>query len=176
MSGRISEAYQSFCRAGVTPEVVSGGSTPTAFYSHLQESLTEIRPGTYIFNDCNTVNTGAVGWEDCALKVRCRVVSISVPGVAIIDGGNKCFSDAPSLSGGGFGRIAELPRVSCERMWEEHGLLKTGDSDVPLGVGDPVDVIPNHACTTVNMHHTLYGVRDGVVEETWQIAARGKIQ
>jgi len=36
-------------------------------------------------------------------------------------------------------------------------------------------VIPNHVCTTVNMHHVLYGVRQGVVEEVWSIAAHGKI-
>ncbi|MBN2288522.1 MAG: alanine racemase, partial [Candidatus Glassbacteria bacterium] len=77
---RIAAAADSFLRAGVEPGVVSGGSTPTAFCSHLQQGLTEIRPGTYIFNDCNTVHTGAVGWEDCALKVRCRVVSTSQPG------------------------------------------------------------------------------------------------
>ncbi len=176
LSERISEACESFRRAGVTPEVVSGGSTPTAFYSHLQKGLTEIRPGTYIFNDCNTVHTGAVGWEDCALKVRCRVVSTSVPGVAIIDGGNKCFSDAPSAAGKGFGRLAGYPQVPCKQMWEEHGLLRTENSGVSLRVGEQVDVIPNHACTAVNMHRVLHGVRDGVVEVTWQIAAHGKIQ
>ena len=176
LSERISEACESFQQAGVTTEVVSGGSTPTAFYSHLQKGLTEIRPGTYIFNDCNTVNTGAVGWEDCALKLRCRVVSTSVPGVAIIDGGNKCFSDAPSAAGKGFGRLAAYPQVPCEKMWEEHGLLRTESSGVSLRVGEPVDVIPNHACTAVNMHRILYGVRNGVVEQIWQIAAQGRIQ
>ncbi len=33
--------------------IVSGGSTPTAYQSHLVPELTEIRPGTYIFNDLN---------------------------------------------------------------------------------------------------------------------------
>jgi len=34
---------------------VSGGSTPSAFHSHQISGLTEIRPGTYIFNDRNTI-------------------------------------------------------------------------------------------------------------------------
>jgi D-serine deaminase-like pyridoxal phosphate-dependent protein len=172
----LAEAGESFIRAGVNLEVVSGGSTPTAFSSHLQEGLTEIRPGTYIFNDRNTVNTGAVGWEDCALRVRCRVVSTSVPGVAVIDGGNKCFTDAPSITGSGFGHLPGHPQVQFERMWEEHGLLRTGGNGDSLRVGDTVDVIPNHACTAVNMHHKLYGVRSGLVEHTWAVAAQGMIQ
>jgi len=176
LGDRLSMALDSFRRAGIEPEVVSGGSTPTAFYSHLQEGLSEIRPGTYIFNDCNTVHLGAAGWEDCALRVRCRVVSTSVPGVAIIDGGGKCFSDAAGLYGPGFGRLVDCPEVFCEKMWEEHGYLKLGDSGFRPVVGRMVDVIPNHACTAVNMHRRLHGVRNGLVEETWEIAAQGKLQ
>ena len=74
LCSRLAEAREFFIQAGAAVEIVSGGSTPTAFSSHLQQGLTEIRPGTYIFNDRNTVNTGAASWEDCALRVRCRVV------------------------------------------------------------------------------------------------------
>jgi D-serine deaminase-like pyridoxal phosphate-dependent protein len=173
---QISAAIGAFRTAGVEVEVVSGGSTPTAAGSHCVSGLTEIRPGTYIFNDCNTVDTGAAGWEDCAVKVRCRVVSTSVPGRAIIDGGSKTFSDAARLSGAGFGRLVQSPGTLCEKMNEEHGYLRLTVSEFSPRPGDLVDVIPNHVCTTVNMHHTLYGVRSGKVEETWSIAAQGKIQ
>ncbi len=172
----LGRAVQAFRAAGVEPRVVSGGSTPTWAHSHLIEAQTEIRPGTYIFNDCNTVDTGACGWDDCALRVRCRVVSTAVPGRAIIDGGSKTFSDAARREGAGFGRLVQAPEVLCEKMNEEHGYLSLAGSSFQPRPGDMLDVIPNHVCTTVNMHHTLYGVRGGEVVETWEVAARGMIQ
>lgn len=176
LKNSVAAGIGAFIRAGVRPAVVSGGSTPTWSMSHEIVGMTEIRPGTYIFNDCNTVKTGAVGWDDCALKVRCRVVSTSVPGRAIIDGGSKTFSDAASLDGKGFGRLVQSPETLCEKMNEEHGYLAPGDSGFSPRPGDLVDVIPNHVCTTVNMHRTLYGVRDGEVVESWPVAARGMLQ
>src|SRR5262249_27315591 len=41
--------------AGIEARIVSGGSTPTLFRSHEVAGLNEIRPGTYVFNDMNTV-------------------------------------------------------------------------------------------------------------------------
>jgi D-serine deaminase-like pyridoxal phosphate-dependent protein len=171
----LAGALEAFHRAGVPLDTVSGGSTPLAFHSHLLPGLTEIRPGTYIFNDCNTVDFGGATWEDCALRVRCRVVSTSVKGTAVIDGGSKTFSDAPRFSGTGFGRLVQAPEVPCARMNEEHGLLDVSGAGSRLRPGDLVDVIPNHVCTTVNLHRELFGVRNGLVETVWSIAAQGKI-
>ena len=41
---------------GLAAKIVSGGSTPTATQSHLVSALTEIRPGTYIYYDWNSVS------------------------------------------------------------------------------------------------------------------------
>ncbi len=171
----LAGALEAFHRAGVPVETISGGSTPTAYHSHLVPGLTEIRPGTYVFNDCNTVDFGGATWEDCALRVRCRVVSTSVRGTAVLDGGSKTFSDAPRHLGKGFGRLVQAPEVGCARMNEEHGLLDVSATDCRLRPGDLVDVIPNHVCTTVNLHRELFGVRGGHVETVWPIAARGMV-
>ena len=46
-----------------------------------------------------------------------------------------------------------------------------------LKVGDKVRVIPNHACTCVNMHETMQIVRgEELSRQTWRIIGRGKIQ
>ena len=66
-------------------EIVSGGSTPSAEFAHLIPGLTEIRPGTYVYNDLNTYYQGACALEDCAVRVVATVVSTAVPGRAIID-------------------------------------------------------------------------------------------
>ncbi|MBW7997387.1 MAG: D-TA family PLP-dependent enzyme [Candidatus Glassbacteria bacterium] len=175
LSAQIGIAREAFGQAGVDVEVVSGGSTPTALRSHEIEGLTEIRPGTYIFNDLNYHSLGACELADCALRVRCRVVSASVPDTAIIDGGSKTFSDAAGIAGRGFGMIEQHPEAECEKMNEEHGYVRTGQSEWNPSSGELVDVYPNHVCTTVNMHRVLHLVRGGEVEEILPIAAAGKI-
>ncbi len=175
LSEQVNSARAEFEKAGVTVEVVSGGSTPTAYYSHRIEGLTEIRPGTYIFNDLNYHSLGACTLDDCALRVRCRVVSTSVADTAILDGGSKTFSDAASIAGYGFGRIDQYPDAVCEKMNEEHGYVRTGACGSKPTAGELVDVIPNHVCTTVNMHRVLHLARGGEVEEILPIAAAGKI-
>ena len=50
------------------------------------------------------------------------------------------------------------------------------DEDCDLEVGDTLQIIPNHICSTVNLHDQVYLVgEDGGVEET-RVAARGKVR
>jgi 3-hydroxy-D-aspartate aldolase len=62
----------------------------------------------------------------------------------------------------------------------EHGIimLPNGGEDVNgwLKVGATFDLMPGYGDATVYLHDTLYGVRDGVVETMWEIAARGKLR
>jgi D-serine deaminase-like pyridoxal phosphate-dependent protein len=178
VSAMISEIKGRLQRGGFSCNIVSAGSTPTARNSHLLESLTETRPGTYVFNDRNTAGVGACTWDDCALHVLVSVVSTAVPGRAIIDGGSKTFSADRWLSGDktGFGRIVEHPDVEFTSMSEEHGHLTIGSSDYSPKVGDRLTVIPNHVCPCVNMHDAIHFHRSGVVEGCWQVAGRGKIR
>ena len=44
------------------------------------------------------------------------------------------------------------------------------------GVGDHLQIIPNHACGCVNLQDAMLGVRNGVVEQVLQVAARGLIR
>jgi D-serine deaminase-like pyridoxal phosphate-dependent protein len=51
-------ALEAFTREHLPIEIVSGGSTPSALLSHYIPGLTEIRPGTYAYNDLNTFYQG----------------------------------------------------------------------------------------------------------------------
>src|SRR5207247_5328127 len=91
--GRTVRAMLDDCRrAGIEVRVVSGGSTPTLFRSHEVSGVNEIRPGTYVYNDVNTVRSGACTWDDCAVSILTTVVSIAKKGQMIVDGGSKTFS------------------------------------------------------------------------------------
>jgi D-serine deaminase-like pyridoxal phosphate-dependent protein len=165
-------------RAGISPRIVSGGSTPTLFESHTLAGLNEIRPGTYIFNDRNTVLSGACSWEDCAATVLTTVVSTARPGQIIIDGGSKTFSSDRLVHAGedGFGRILEAPEAVFWNMNEEHGYINVTACPQDFRVGDRLRVIPNHICAAVNLHERVYGVRGDLVEEIWTVEGRGKLQ
>lgn len=178
LSAKVTAVIDHLKEKGFACDVVSGGSTPTAFHSHLVQGLTEIRPGTYVFNDRNTVGAGACEWADCALKVLVTVVSTAVPGRAMIDGGSKTFTSDRWLGGtkSGFGHILEHPDVEFAAMSEEHGHLDLGESGYRPDVGDRLSIIPNHVCACVNLHDQLYFHRNGVVEGSWQVAGRGKVR
>ncbi len=53
-------------------------------------------------------------------------------------------------------------------------LTVSGEHD--LGVGDTVRVIPNHVCSTVNLHDAVYVVGENGALEEVQVAARGKLR
>jgi len=158
------------------PEIVSGGSTPTLFHSHLVPRQTEIRPGTYIFNDRTTAAIGACEWQDCAYSVLATVVSTAVPGQAVVDAGSKSLNredirgavDAP-----GFGALLDRPEVFVKGLSEEHGLLDLSATDWRPEVGERVRIVPNHVCISVNLQPRVHGVRADLVERSWEVAARG---
>jgi D-serine deaminase-like pyridoxal phosphate-dependent protein len=162
--------------AGLPPATVSGGSTPTLFSSHTLAGVTEIRPGTYVFNDRSTAEVGACNWDDCALTVLATVVSTAVPGQAVVDAGSKALGREPlrATGGNGFGVLLDRPDVYVRAMSEEHGTLELHGSAWTPKVGEQVRIIPNHVCIVVHLNDVMYGVRGEAVEMTWPVAARGR--
>jgi D-serine deaminase-like pyridoxal phosphate-dependent protein len=173
---RVGLALVAFREARLPVEIVSGGSTPSAEFAHLIPGLTEIRPGTYVYNDMNTLYQGACRLEDCAARVVTTVVSTAVPGRAIIDAGSKTFSSDPLRAGpnAGYGYVVEAPDAPIIKLNEEHGHLDITKSAHRFQVGEVLTVIPNHVCTCVNMHDEMSLLRHGEVVGSWRVAARGK--
>jgi D-serine deaminase-like pyridoxal phosphate-dependent protein len=167
-----------FRKAGIETRIVSGGSTPTLFHSHKVEGMTEIRPGTYVFNDINTIRSGGCALEDCAASVLATVVSTARPGQMIIDGGSKTFSSdrLANSTDVTFGHIVEAPGARFHKMNEEHGFVDLTQAERKFKVGERVHVIPNHICVVVNLHEQVYGTRGDHVETVWPVDGRGKLQ
>lgn len=176
LSTRLEEALDVMDTFGVRHKVVSGGSTPTVWRSHEIRGMTEIRPGTYVFNDRTTAIIGACEWTDCALTVLATVVSTAVDGQAVIDAGTKSLGREPirGADGEGFGSLLEHPEVTVRGMSEEHGILELKDSDWKPQVGERVRVIPNHVCIVVHLFDEVVGVRGDRIEKRWPVEARGR--
>jgi D-serine deaminase-like pyridoxal phosphate-dependent protein len=174
LRGDVKSARDAFERAGIAVPVISGGSTPTAWRAH-ETGATEVRPGTYVFNDRTTAMMGACDWDDCALTVLATVVSTAVPGQAVIDAGSKALGREPlRAEGDGFGVLMAHPDVVVKAMSEEHGLLDLSRTDWRPEVGEVVRVVPNHVCIVVHLNDRLVGVRGELVDHEWSVAARGR--
>ena len=160
---------------GLPAPVVSGGSTPAAWRMHEVPGVTEVRPGTYVYNDRTTAMIGACDWDDCALTVLATVVSIAVKGQAVIDAGSKTLGREPlRAEGDGFGALLDHPDVVVARMSEEHGILDLSKSSWRPRLGDQVRIVPNHVCIVVHLFDEIIGVRGHAVETRWPVAARGR--
>jgi D-serine deaminase-like pyridoxal phosphate-dependent protein len=177
LSATLRSTIEAFDQAGLHPESVSGGSTPTLWHTHELAGVTEFRPGTYVYNDRTTAAIGACEWDDCALTVLATVVSTAVPGQAVIDAGTKSLGREPMRgtdSADGFGCLLGHPKVIVKAMSEEHGILDLSQTTWRPSVGDRVRVIPNHVCIVVHLNDVVAGIRGDVVETTWPVSARGR--
>lgn len=165
---------------GIDIRDVSVGSTPTAEFAAQVEGITEIRPGTYVFYDRMQAKMGASLLEECAGTILATIVSRPSADLVIIDGGSKTFAtdiqpNTEPLNLRGFGHVVGYPDVVFERLTEEHGMLKVKPHH-KFKVGDTVRIIPNHICSTVNLHNQVYiASSDGGIEEL-QVLARGKLE
>jgi D-serine deaminase-like pyridoxal phosphate-dependent protein len=176
LGDRLRQALDRFAVAGLAPQIVSGGSTPTMYRTHELPGVTEFRPGTYVFNDRTTAAVGACAWEDCALTVVATVVSTAVPGQAVIDAGSKALGREPmrGADGDGFAALRDHPEVTVRAMSEEHGILDLGATAWRPRVGDVVHVVPNHVCIVVHLNDVVFGARNDTVARRWKVEARGR--
>jgi len=172
-ANKIEATLAALKAAGFEAKIVSGGSTPGAGKTPLIPQTTEIRPGTYVFHDATGVATGYCTEADCALRVLVTVVSTSVPGQCIIDGGSKTFTYDATKGAPNYGRFPGRP-WTMPRMTEEHGHVALNGGSAK--VGEKLWVIPSHVCPTVNLQDEIWYGRDGKVEGRWGVAARGKIR
>ncbi|MGG1520055.1 alanine racemase [Paenibacillus oryzisoli] len=161
---------------------VSVGSTPTAAYAAAVDGVTEIRPGTYVYQDRMQAKFGVCGLDDCAGSVLVTVVSRPAADLAIVDGGSKTFATdvqpgTQPLQLAGFGHVVGLPDAVLARMNEEHGMLELGPDAqaADLKVGDQLRIIPNHICSTVNLHNGVVMVQGDKFERV-PVSARGMLE
>lgn len=160
---------------GFDVRVVSVGSTPGAFAATKVPGVTEMRPGTYVFNDNSLFRLGRTE-KDCALRILATVTSRPAPDRAIIDAGSKVLTSDPPKGRSGYGCVIEYPEAVIERLNEEHGTVRIPAGCQGMQVGEVIEVVPNHVCPTVNLADEMYLIRYDEVSETWPTVARGRVR
>ena len=170
--------------AGVDVPEISVGSTPSARFIDRQPGVTEMRPGTYVFNDRTQVGLGAATLEECAMSIVSTVVSRPAPTRVVFDAGSKTLSQdgVRGFNGEiGHGLVFRSldapipdPTITVEKLSEEHAVARVL-ADCPLRPGDRVRIIPNHTCVVTNLASELL-LTDGLqIVEVIPVAARGRI-
>ena len=166
---------QAVKEAGVALPIVSVGGSPTAAHAHEVAGITELRVGTYIYNDMMMIDAGAATLADCALAVHATVISRPEESRAILDCGSKTLSSDLRRGGreAGYGFLPDYPDAVIDRLSDEHGMVDLSRSAGKPALGERVRIIPNHVCVVTNLHNEVVVARGGMVEGTWSIPARG---
>lgn len=167
------EASERLYAMGLPVKVISTGSTPSMPFVAETPGVTEVRPGVYVFGDLKQAELGTLQRDECALTVLATVVSTPAPGRYILDSGTKALS-SDHYATWTYGELKDYPGAVINRASEEHGIIE--GVSLPLRVGDRVEVIPNHACATCNMHDEFYLVEGETVLDVWPVPGRGKFR
>ena len=162
---------------GLAADTVSVGSAGTFRFAIRCPGVTEVRPGTYVFNDRSQIAQGAAGSADLAAFVVATVVARPAPDRVVVDAGSKVLTSDRMLvpdPPASFGAVSGHESWDVVRLSEEHGVLSV-EPDAEVRVGDRLAIVPNHICPAINLA-SFVTVVDGGVAERWPVAARGLVQ
>ncbi len=163
-----------FEREGIDIPTISSGGSPDLYRSAIVRSVTEHRPGTYIYSDRMQVAFGHGALADCALTVLATVVSHPTPDRVVLDAGSKALA-ADTCPAPGHGHIVDYPEAIVTALSEEHAVCDFGASSRKPAIGEKVRIIPNHVCVVSNLFDAVNLIRDGAVVERVPVAARGRV-
>lgn len=166
--GLLLETKEMIESCGLAVKILSGGGTGTYAITGQIPGITEVQAGSYLFMD--TRYRTIEGLEDfqCALTLLATVISRPHPRRAIIDAGMKAITHEFGMPA-----LKDLPGAKLISLAEEHGIITLDETDRDLKVGDKIELIVSHGCTTINLHDHYFVMSNGSLQAVWPIAARG---
>lgn len=151
---------------GIPVDVISGGSSSTYKITGLIDGVDEIQAGTYPTMDWRYAQMAPE--FEVALSVLTRVLSRR-GAAAVLDVGLK-----GAAAEFGLPRIKDWPQVQIPSFTsEEHCIVK--EAPALWRVGQAVELLPSHACTTCNLHRQMVVHEDGRVVDVWPIEGSGRL-
>jgi D-serine deaminase-like pyridoxal phosphate-dependent protein len=157
--------------SGIAVQIVSGGGTGTYLINGDVDGVDEVQAGSYALMDWWYTDIRPEFRQ--AMSILVTVISRPRPNIAIIDVGRKgCGAEW------GPPRVKTIPGAKIPSFnSEEHGTVQlpegAGDN---LRVGDRIEIIPSHGCTTSNLYREFVVHRDGNVIDRWPIEGSGALQ
>ena len=177
---RLVQTRQKVEAAGIDVAIVSTSATGDYYVSTSFEGVTEVQAGSYALMDAAYARLD-LGFRN-ALSVLTMVTNRPTPTRIITDAGLKSVTPEhgmpeirPNVTPAS-GASLDAGNLEVHSLSEEHGRIRTRQGTSDLQVGDLLEFIPGHGCTTVNLHDELFAMRGDQVEAVWSIAARGKVR
>jgi D-serine deaminase-like pyridoxal phosphate-dependent protein len=164
---RLVDTRQAVERAGIEVPIVSSSGTGDFYVALTCAGITEVQAGSYALMDRAYGKLG-LGFQH-ALTVLTTVTSRPAPELVITDAGMK---SAPPEHG--LPAVKGRDDLEVYGLSEEHGRIRCHRLPCPDQIGDRLEFIPGHGCTTVNLYDEIYAVRNGRLEAIWRIAGRGR--
>ena len=163
-------------KEGYYLEYITSGSTPTFTEAVKDLNINVYHPGNYVFLDSIQLSINRAKIKDCALTVLATIISHPSEDLFICDAGAKCLGLDQGAHGNssivGYGTVINHPELIVSSLSEEVGKLKV-KGETNLKIGDKIEIIPNHSCSTANLC-TYYTVVDGDdVIKSIKVDARG---
>lgn len=155
--------------SGLRVNLVSGGGTGTYDVTGVHEGVDEVQAGSYAAMDWWY---GDIRPEfKQAMSILASVISRPNSGLAIIDVGRKGVG-----AEWGAPRVKNLPGSEVVSYSSEEHMKIAVPPDSVLNIGDRIEIIPSHGCTTSNLYSEFIVHKDGLVTGRWPIEGRGKLQ
>jgi D-serine deaminase-like pyridoxal phosphate-dependent protein len=156
-------------QAGLPVKIVSGGGTGTYTITGDFPGVDEVQAGSYACMDWWYSDIRPEFKQ--ALSILATVISRPAAGVAIIDVGRKGV-------GAEFGppRVKNLPGAGIASFGSEEHTAIALPPEASLRVGDRLEIIPSHGCTTANLYREFVVHRQGIVEDVWPIEGSGRMR
>jgi D-serine deaminase-like pyridoxal phosphate-dependent protein len=153
-----------FKQQGIPVEIVTCGGTSDYIEAGTFPGITEVQAGSYLFMDMWYVPHAADFAP--ALTVLATVISKSARRTLVADAGVNAVS-----TGNGLPQVKGIPGLAVKALHVEHTLMEAENSSVSLEVGDKIEIYVQTLDPTLSLHNYIYGIRNGVVEEVFPIAA-----
>jgi D-serine deaminase-like pyridoxal phosphate-dependent protein len=156
-------------RSGLEVHIVTGGGTGTYMINGDCEGVDEVQAGSYAAMDWWYTDIRPEFKQ--ALSILATVVSRPSPDLIVIDVGRKGVG-----AEWGPPRVKNLPGSEVVSYSSEEHMKISVPRDLTIRVGDRIEIVPSHGCTTSNLYPEFIVHRKGAVTDKWPIEGRGKLQ
>ncbi|MGB3431747.1 DSD1 family PLP-dependent enzyme [Achromobacter sp.] len=170
-AARIAASYAQLLReSGIACDTITGGGTGSVEFDAASGVYTELQAGSYAFMDGDY---GANEWGgplnfQNSLFLLSTVMSTPTPDRVVLDAGLKSASaecGPPAVHG--------ESGLTCVAINDEHSVVHVEPGATAPALGSVLRLVPAHVDPTFNLHDGLVVFKDGVVQDIWEISARG---
>jgi D-serine deaminase-like pyridoxal phosphate-dependent protein len=155
--------------SGLRVHLVSGGGTGTYTITGNCEGVDEVQAGSYAAMDWWYGDIRPEFRQ--AMSILATVISRPNPGLMVIDVGRKGVG-----AEWGAPRVKNLPDGLVKGFGSEEHITIVVPPDSAIKIGDRIEIIPSHGCTTSNLYAEFVVHENGLVTDRWPIEGRGKLQ